>query len=200
MDDSDPESKSAKSNARELTAELLERAQRGEDGAVDELLEHCIPAVRRWARGKLPQAARGTLDTQDLVQESVASFVRRIPHFVARHPGAVQAYLRRSVQNLIRDKLRAVARRPAAVTLEDVHADSQTSPLERAIGSEQMRRVEVALQQLSAKDQALIIARLYLHQSYEEIAAAVGQPSAAAARMALVRAMSRLASEIRRGR
>ena len=40
--------------APEATVELLNRIKSGDDTALERLLERCIPALRRWARGRLP--------------------------------------------------------------------------------------------------------------------------------------------------
>ena len=76
--------------------------------------------------------------------------------------------------NRIRDELRRRARRPVAVELDDRHADAGESPLEQAIGREDLERYEAALARLDARDREAIVARLELQQSYEEIALALG--------------------------
>ncbi len=90
------------------TIELLERFKRGDEEAVSLLVERSIPPLKRWARGRLPQWARSLAETQDLVQNAV---LRALPHlktFEAKHPGALQAYLRQAVNNHIRDEIRKV--------------------------------------------------------------------------------------------
>jgi RNA polymerase sigma-70 factor (ECF subfamily) len=52
------------------------------------------------------------------------------------------------------------------------------------------------LQRLRAEDRELIIARVELQQSYAQIAAGHGKASADAARMAVTRALMRLAEEM----
>jgi RNA polymerase sigma factor (sigma-70 family) len=178
------------------TAELLERVRAGEAGSLDVLLQRCLPPLRRWARGRLPRFARDLGDTQDVVQDVVVHALTRLTVFEHRHQGALQAYLRQAVSNRIRDEVRRHARRPAPVELEDKHADGAPSPLEQAIGSEGVERYEAALARLEARDREAIIARLELQQSYGEIALALGKPSADAARMAVVRALSRLLEEL----
>jgi RNA polymerase sigma-70 factor (ECF subfamily) len=182
--------------AAETTVELLDRAKAGDTRALDALLERCLPPLRRWARGRLPRYARDLGDTQDLVQDVVAHTLTRLAVFEPRHQGALQAYLRQAVMNRIRDELRRRARRPVAVELDDRHADAGESPLEQAIGREDLERYEAALARLDARDREAIVARLELQQSYEEIALALGKPSADAARMAVVRAIARLIEEL----
>ena len=73
----------------EPTIELVVRAQTGDRQAVEALLQRSIPQLKRWAHGKLPAAARNTLDTGDLVQETVLHVLRRLDTFQPRHVGAV---------------------------------------------------------------------------------------------------------------
>jgi RNA polymerase sigma-70 factor (ECF subfamily) len=174
------------------TIELLERFKQGDEGAVSLLVERSIPPLKRWARGRLPHWARSLAETQDLVQNAV---LRALPHlktFEARHPGALQAYLRQAVDNHIRDEIRKVKVRPVAMLLSEEQPDEGPSPLERAIGQQGIERYEAALQKLRPIDREAIIARCELQQSYEEIAIALNKPSADAARMAVVRALKSL--------
>jgi RNA polymerase sigma-70 factor (ECF subfamily) len=174
------------------TLELLERFKQGDDEAVNILVERSLPQLKRWARGRLPHWARGTADTQDLVQDAVVRALPRLKVFEARHPGALQAYLRQAITNHIRDEIRRVNARPAAAELRDSHPDMSPSPLEEAIGREGVERYEAALKQLRDADREAIIARIELQQSYEEVAIALGKPSADAARMAVTRALKTL--------
>ena len=180
----------------ESTSDLLARAKDGDVTAIDALFARSLPPLRRWARGRLPQCARDMGDTQDLVQETVIQALRHLETFEPRHPGALQAYLRQSIVNRIRDEVRRVRRRPAAVDLDERLPDTSPSPLERAIGHEGLERYEAALRRLHPDDRDVIIARFELQQSYDEIAAALAKPTAAAARMAVTRALARLIDEM----
>jgi RNA polymerase sigma-70 factor, ECF subfamily len=174
------------------TLELLERFKNGDAEAVNLLVERSLPPLKRWARGRLPGWARSLAETQDLVQDAL---VRALPHlktFEARSPGALQAYLRQAVANHIRDEIRRVVRRPANVELQVDHPTTEPSPLERAIGREDLERYEVALARLRPADREAIIARFELQQSFEEVALALGKPNANAARVAATRALQKL--------
>ena len=174
------------------TIDLLERFKQGDDEAVNLLVERSLPPLKRWARGRLPQWARGIDDTQDLVHDAIIRALPRLKTFEARHPGALQAYLRQAITNHIRDEIRRVNTRPGHEELGDVHADSGPSPLEAAIGREGLERYEAGLRALRPADREAIIARIELQQSYEEVAIALGKPSADAARMAVKRALKAL--------
>ena len=99
----------------ESTIELVLKARDGDRGAVQALLQRCLPEVRRWAHGRLPAHARDALDTGDLVQEAALRLLKRVDDFEPRHVGAMQAYLKQSIINRIRDEIRRVGRRPAPV-------------------------------------------------------------------------------------
>ena len=179
-------------NGLETTVELLARVRKGDRDALDRLIARCLPALRRWARGRLPSAARGVLDTQDLVQDTILSSLRHLDHFESRHEGALQAYLRQAVLNRIRDEARRFGRRPAATELTDSQPSDAASPLDIAIGREGVERYEAALQRLRPADREAIIGRLEMQHDYQELATILGKPNANAARVAVTRALARL--------
>ncbi len=180
----------------EPTIELVLRARQGDSDAVEALLQRCLPSLRRWAHGRLPSRARRYLDTGDLVQDAALHVVRRLEHFEPRHVGAMQAYLRQSVINRIRDEVRRVQRSPAAVELPDDLAGDDTSPLESAIREESYQRYRTALGRLSVRDREVVVARVEAQWTAADIASRFALPSIAAARMAVTRALRRLAAQI----
>ena len=181
------------------TFDLLEQAKAGDSGALDRLLARFLPVLRRWATGRLPHGCRDLMDTDDLVQESVWRAIKRIDKFESRHEGALLAYLRQAIVNRIRDEMRHRKRVPAPSELDDNAKDNSASPLDLAIGEEAVERYEAALARLRPEDREAIIARVEMESSYDDMARALGKPSAAAARMAAGRALLRLAEEMKRG-
>lgn len=176
--------------------DLLERVRAGDIEALDRLLRRYAPALRRWARGRLPQRARDVSDTQDLVQDTLIQAMKHLDRFRPDGPGALQAYLRQALMNRIRDELRRARRRPIATEINDTIPERTASPLEQAIGQEAVDAYEAALSELRAEDREAIIARLELDQSYEEVAAILGKPTPNAARVAVRRAVVRLAEKM----
>ena len=175
------------------TIELLDRYKRGDNEAVSLLVERSLPPLKRWARGRLPDWARSLAETQDLVQDAVIKAIPHLKHFEARHPGALQAYLRQAIANHIRDEIRKVnSRPPIGGDLPESKVDPGPSPLERAIGRERLDRYDAALAKLRPVEREAIVARLELQQSYEEVALALGKPSPDAARMLVARAVKNL--------
>jgi RNA polymerase sigma-70 factor (ECF subfamily) len=178
--------------------ELIQLAQGGDADALGRLLQRYLPALRRWAHGRLPRYARDMSDTQDLVQEAITRTLLNFKKFEYRGDGALQAYLRQAVLNRIRDEARRVGRRPFHDDLNENIRDKGTSPLERAIGTQAIDRYEAALAALDPSDREAVVARLELGYSYEEIALLVGKPTPDAARMAVARAIKRLADMMSR--
>jgi RNA polymerase sigma factor (sigma-70 family) len=180
----------------EATATLLARMRGGDEGAVDRLLQRCLPPLRRWAHGRLPAYARDLNETADVVQDAVLSSLRHLDRFEPRHEGALQAYFRQAILRRIIDIVRQHQRRPAPVEVPDTLADDGTSPLDRVIGTENIERFDAALQKLRPEDREAIVCRLELQYSYEELAVALDKPTPNAARVAVTRALRRLAQEM----
>lgn len=180
----------------EPTMELLVRARTGDRRATEALLERSLPPLRRWAHGRLPPAARGKLDTNDLVQEAAMNLLRRLEHFEPRHVGAMQGYLRQSVINRIRDEVRRIGRQAPPVELPEDHPSDRTSPLEFAIRTEAYDRYKAALIGLPPKDRELVVARVEVQWTVAEIADRFGIRTVDAARMAISRALKRLTNNL----
>jgi len=181
----------------ETTADLLQRARLGDEEARNTLFARYLPSLRRWARGRLPRWTRDLRDTEDVVQETLLQTFKRIEVFQPRHQGALEGYLRQALMNRVRDEVRRVGRRGVtAEIVDDAHADSAASPLEEAIGQQALERYEAAPGRLRPEEREVVIARVELGQSYQQIAEGHAKASADAARMAVSRALVRLAEEM----
>ena len=180
----------------DATADLLVRAQAGDEQALNSLFERHIPLLKRWASGRLPRWARQVADTSDLVQETVIATLRNLDSFERRGDGALQAYLRQALINRVRNEMRRALLRPAAAEFDSQMAHDGTSPLEAAIGTQTLERYETALARLTEEEREAVVTRVEFGFSYAEVAEALGKPSADAARMAVVRALVKLAKEM----
>lgn len=176
----------------ESSVELIQRAQSGDDLALEQLIARYRPRLRRWAAGRLPQRIRDGSDTEDLVQDALLRTFRNFDAFELRGEWALQGYLRQAVTNRIRDEFRRSGRRPAREELGDI-ASEETSPLEATIGREQFTRYQTALESLDPIEREAVIGRIELSLSYADIAELTNKPSADAARMAVSRALAKLA-------
>ena len=183
----------------ESSVDLLERARAGDQAALEALLARYLPRLQRWASGRLPRWARDLADTQDLVQETLVQTFKRIEGFDNRGDGALQAYLRQAVLNRIRDELRRAGRRPPLSELDTGLKDAGLSPLDAAIGQQAVERYDRALAILRPEERELVVARVEFGFSNGELARAFGKSTPNSARMALQRALLRLAAEMKKG-
>lgn len=177
----------------ESSIALLQRAQAGDDAALNELLDRYRPRLKRWASGRLPRYARDMTDTDDLVQDALLGTLKNFHMFEQRGEWAFQAYLRQAVSNRIRDELRRRATAPRREPASDTLESPQESPLEAAAGRQTFERYERALAALDDLEREAVIARLELGCSFQEIAQLVDKPSPDAARMMVARALERVA-------
>ena len=122
---------------------------------------------------------------------------RRIDRFDDRGSGALQAYLRQAVQNRLRDELRRIERRPTS-ELADDPPDLALSPLETTLDAERAALYKGALAALDDADRMLIVGRLELDYTYEQLALISDRPTPEAARKALRRAVMKLAAGMSR--
>jgi len=183
------------------SAELLARAKAGDTRAVSALFRRHGDGLRRWARGRLPRWARAWNDTADIVQDALLQTFRRIDRIEHRGKGALRAYLQQAVDNRIKDELRRVSRRPVAVVDEVLLTvpDGSPSPFEEASLAERELAYKNALMSLSEDERILIVSCLEMGYTYEQIALITGRRTSEAARMAVRRAVKKLAKRIAGG-
>lgn len=182
----------------ESTFSLLERAQAGDEQALERLIARHLPPLRRWAHGRLPKWARDVADTDDLVQDTLLQTFKRLNVFEVRGQGALLAYLRQALLNRLRNEIRKKGRRPEATELSGLEVAGGQSPLETAIGKDAIDRYERALAALTPDEREAIIGRVEMGYSYGELAALLGKPTADAARKAAQRALVRLTRQMSR--
>ncbi len=171
--------------------QLLVSAKEGSDEALEALYRRYLPALTRWARGRLPRWARELVDTEDLVQETLLQSLQRVEHLEYRREGAFQAYLRRALVNRVHNEIRRAKRHPLVTTWGE-EADQQPTILDQLVTKEDLQRFERAFKTLRNGDREAIIGRIEMGYSYRELADSLDMPSADAARMAVNRAIQRL--------
>lgn len=176
-----------------ITGDLVKRAKDGDRQAMSALVARYRPRLERWASGRLPLYARSLLDTSDLVQETLLRAIEGLDLIEVRGPGFFQAYVRQAVLNRIRDQVRWARRRPGPDEVPEDLTDVGPSPLESAIGADLLQRFEASLAKLNEEEQQLLHLRIELDFDFEEIAAVTGRGSRDAARMAVQRALRKLA-------
>jgi RNA polymerase sigma-70 factor (ECF subfamily) len=179
--------------------QLLRRARAGDRAAIDELFCRHLPALRRWAHGRLAGWARNVHDTSDMIQDVALRTFRRLGSFEPTREKALQAYLRQAVHNRIADEYRRIAVHGLGGRLDDGMVDEGPSPFDLTVSADIEARYRRALSRLSPRDQELVAARVELGYSHEQLALMSGRRSPDAARVALRRALVRVAAEMDRG-
>ena len=179
------------------TRGLLGRVRGGDRQALDALFARLVPPLHRWARGRLPRWARSGADTGDIVQEAILSTLGRLEGFDPARKHSLRTYLQQAIRNRICDAVRKSARHPN-VGIESVDLASSESQLDDVIGEENASRYREALARLDADEQELIVGRIELGYSYEQLALSTGRSTPDAARMAVKRALLRLAEALAR--
>jgi len=182
----------------ESIAEMIERAQRGEQAAIDRLFQRCYPQIRRLAHGRLPGSLRGEMDTPDLVQITFLRAWRGLENFKSRWEDAWLAYLRRILFNYLRDEGRRSRRIPEKETLPEDDSPGavespEPTPLEEAELREAFAAYRTALKRLTPTERDAVILRLEQGERYELIAKTLGLPSSDAARMLVKRSIGKIA-------
>jgi RNA polymerase sigma-70 factor (ECF subfamily) len=123
---------------------LLEQARDRSDAADwRRLTELYVPLIQRWLRPYLLQPA----DTDDLVQDVLATLARELPRFDPEpRPGVFRSWLRTITVHRLRTYWQSRGRRPAAIGGEEIPAAFQqledpNSALSRAWDEEHDRHV-----------------------------------------------------------
>ena len=175
---------------------LLRRARGGDRAALDALFERHVPWLQRWAHGRLRVWARSAADTADMVQDAVLQTFRRLEHFEPRGHNALRAYLRQAIQNRIHDEHRRVMTRGVQEELQEGSPDPSPSPFDTFVNTDAEDRYRRSLLRLREDDRELIVGRVELGYSYEQLATLTGRRTPDAARVALKRALLKLAEEM----
>jgi RNA polymerase sigma factor (sigma-70 family) len=177
----------------ESTSWLLEQVRAGDESAGHRLVQRYLPVLQLWARGRLPSSARGMVETDDLVQVTLLRALKHMEDFEQRKDGAFFAYLRRILLNVLRDEIRRSQRKPHGETIDEDLPDPAPSLLEEIASKQVMDAYEDALSLLPEKQQEAVILRVEMGMTHVQVAEALGMASASAARMAVSRALVRLA-------
>lgn len=172
------------------TAAIVARIRAGDNAARDALVRRYLPILRRWAHGRLPQAARSLNETDDLVQLTLIKALNHLDTLRLDHPGSLLFYLKQGLLNRVRDEIRSHKRRRTENgddgAWDALPADADPRDFE------QLQAYESALSHLPRRQQQLIVMRLEFGLSYAEIARECNcTPDAA--RMMITRAIARLA-------
>ena len=158
-------------------------------GPLDRWIVRCLPILRRRAQRRLPAGAIDLHDADDLVQMALLRALAGGSRFGPGNNGTSLAYLRRILDNLIRDERRRAGRTPARVAMHEGMSAPGPSPLDRAILSEGRAFYRQALSTIPQAQRNALILRFRDGLSFREISMALTCPSADAARMLVARGL-----------
>jgi len=192
----DTERDPAREGSGTTTHRLLRKFQQGDEGALDRLFDRVTGPLRRWAHRRLPRWVRDGTDTADVVQDALTRAFHHIGRFEPRGPRALQAYLRQCVRNRIVDEVRRAERRAPTEALDGVDVAAPGSLWDELIEAQGIERYRRCLGRLDEQERELIVGRLELGYNFQQLALLTGRSSPDAARMALRRALMRLAEEM----
>jgi len=192
----------------ENTEQLLNHARKGDDGAVNQLLDRHRDAVRRMIDLRMDQMLKRRVDASDIVQEVMIDANRRLQAYLQNPVMPFHLWLRQMAKDRLIDahrRHRGAARRsidreqPLATAASNESSldlvaqlrDQELTPAAAATWHELERRFQTACDQLDTPDQEVVLMRHFEHLSNTETATAL-DISPQAASMRYLRAMRRL--------
>lgn len=189
-------------------AELLQLIRDAADGDVEaqgRLVRDYEAWMRERIRKRLGPRLRLRLDTEDVLQSSMALALRDLQGKDAAFEGErpFLAWLLRLTQNKIQMAARKHGaakrdvRREAQLSAPDRQRLDATSPSQAAARSEEADAIRALLADLPDRDRRVIEMRVLDGATFAEIAEALDLPSEAAVRQRYVRLIARLGPRIR---
>lgn len=177
-------------NANEALERLARRAGAGDRPALDAFLRAVHTPVVRFCRAKLVGSS-GALTADDVAQEVLYALCEALPRY--RPDGsAVMAFVFGIARYKIVDAFRAAGRDRSTVSdALPESADPDPGPEFAAVLSAETGRLKVALARLPDNHREIIVLRVALSYSAEEVARILGT-SPGAVRVTQHRAMKRL--------
>lgn len=171
---------------------LVGRATRRDPEAVAALLTQVHPGVVRYCRARLGRIGGAYATADDVAQEVCLAVLRALPTY--RDQGRpFTAFLYAIAAHKVADAQRA-AIRDSAVPAADVlleQPDAAPGPEQWAVSSDLARRLSALLDRLPELQREIILLRVAVGLSADEVGAVVGM-SAPAVRVAQSRALARL--------
>ena len=177
---------------RRSDASSLVRAQHGDRRALEAFFADHLPRLRTWTRMRVPRWLEHRTDADDFVQLAAVKTLQRLHRLSPSRADSVQAYMRQTVLNLVRDEVRRIGRSPDHIPVTDEEESGALSPLDRLVGRATWQSYRRALGRLNPRDRAAVVGRVQKGWSYEQLRSHLRVASANSARMATRRAIERL--------
>jgi RNA polymerase sigma-70 factor (ECF subfamily) len=184
--------------------ELVRRSLQGEKGAASELFERHAGRLARLGRRHLVGALKRRKGESDLVQDTLLAAFCDLERFEAAGPGSFGRWLDAILEHKARDFARRELRARRAVTREEGGlsgvrpVDAGPSPSSVAGRGERAARLKSAIARLEGDQRTVVVLVHQRGMTFVEAGRLMGR-SADAARMLYARAVTRLATEMRRG-
>lgn len=192
--------------------DLVCRAQRGERPALEELFARHFERIGRIAERRLGAGLRRDLDAADIVQDSMAVALRKLPEFHMQGEESFVHWMGAIVEHQItdraswqhaksRDHAREVALDASATGDQPARpvrqvADGDPTPLQAALLHEARDLVVASLADLDDAHREVLLLREYEGRTWEDIARRTGHASPDAARMFHTRALELLCARM----
>lgn len=190
------------------TQELIQQAQRGDAGAVDELLARHREPVRRMIGLRLDRAIAPRVDASDVVQDVLLEASKRLAEYLRDPSMPFHLWLRCLAQDRVIDahrRHRKAQRRTvdkekrlhkewadrSSMELAAQLIDHELTPATAALRHELEGRFREVLEELGDDDREIILMRHFEQLSNQEVAQTLGLTEAAAG-MRHLRALRRL--------
>jgi RNA polymerase sigma-70 factor (ECF subfamily) len=190
------------------TRKLLEKVEKGDNGAVDQLLVHHREPLRRMIGLRLDPALAARVDASDIVQDVMLEASRRLADYLKNPVMPFHLWLRHIAKDHVIDahrKHRLAQRRstdreqsirPAlgdqsSLDLAAQFFDHELTPATAALRQEMQHRLEAAVGELEEDDREIILMRHFEQLSNQEVATVLGLTEAAAS-MRYLRALRKL--------
>lgn len=184
---------------------LIQRAQRGDEQALRELMERHAPPLARQVRGRLSPAIRRKLSDSDVMQEAWTIAWQHLPEFEYRGEGSFGRWLSAIVRNASKKAVQkhfATAKR--SVKAEVTQAGSLhavvpigvgPTPSREAMAQELRAKISDALEELGSDHRAVIELLQHRRVTIAEASELMGR-SPNAVKKLHARALAELANRI----
>jgi RNA polymerase sigma-70 factor (ECF subfamily) len=172
-------------------AELVSRAVGGDRDATEELMALVRPGLMRYCRAHLGRIGGRYTTADDVSQEVCLAVLRALPRF--RDQGRpFSAFVYGIAAHKIADAQRAAVRQPAtSVDVLPDPPDPEPGPEQQVLAIDQARHLHELLRHLSDLHREILVLRVAVGLSAEEVGAALGM-TPGAVRVAQCRALARL--------
>jgi RNA polymerase sigma-70 factor, ECF subfamily len=175
-----------------IDKELVSRAVHRDPDATATLLAQLRPGLVRYCRARLGRIGGAYATADDVAQEVCLALLRALPKY-QEQGRPFTAFVYAIAANKVVDAQRAAIRAAVAEPVESMveEPDGTPGPEQQALATDLARRLSGLLRRLTDTQREIVLLRVAVGLSAEEVGAVVGM-SAAAVRVAQSRALARL--------